>query len=227
MNSQRSVDFVDDPHLVNVAVSRAINKFTLVTGEDIFTKNNKSLAALVRYIKYYASDDYIHDSPVISAFDLLYEEYDRSLEKLNARLNPKNPQVKSEKIFALLLEDILLKVEFASLKFHMQIDLIQLVSIKNNFFTERELEFIRQKASCDFVIYYKVGKSPIGVIEVDGGYHEVTKQQERDNLKNSILKKSGIPILRLKTTEGSLEKKIENFLNNCIIKNSTNENEEI
>ncbi|WP_311907138.1 AAA domain-containing protein [Carnobacterium divergens] len=227
MSSQRSVDFVDDPHLVNVAVSRAINKFTLVTGEDIFTKNNKSLAALVRYIKYYASDDYIHDSPVISAFDLLYEEYDRSLEKLNARLNLKNPQVKSEKIFALLLEDILMKVEFISLKFHMQIDLIQLVSIKNNFFTERELEFIRQKASCDFVIYYKVGKSPIGVIEVDGGYHEVTKQQERDNLKNSILKKSGIPILRLKTTEGSLEKKIENFLNNCIIKSSINGNEEI
>ena len=70
-SNQASIDFVDNPHLVNVAVSRAINKFTLVTGNQVFTKNNKSLAALVRYIKYYASDQYIYDSPVISAFDLL------------------------------------------------------------------------------------------------------------------------------------------------------------
>lgn len=222
-DGQQSIDFVDKPHLVNVAVSRAINKFTLVTGNEVFTKNNQSLAALIRYIKYYASSNYIHDSPVISAFDLLYKDYDRSLEKLNARLNPNNPQVKSEKIVALLLEDILIKVEFASLKFHMQIDLIQLVSIRNTFFTARELEFMKQKASCDFVIYYKVGKKPIGVIEVDGGYHEDVIQQERDNLKNSILKKSKLPLLRLKTIESDIEKKIEIFLDECIIKSETNE----
>lgn len=52
-SSQRSLDFVDDSQLINVAVSRAINKFTLVTGDDVFTKNNKSLAALIRYIRYY------------------------------------------------------------------------------------------------------------------------------------------------------------------------------
>lgn len=217
-----SVEFVDNPHLVNVAVSRAINKFTLVTGEEVFTKNNKSLAALIRYIKYYAANEQIYSSPVISAFDLLYEEYDRSLEKLNTRLDPMNKQVKSEKIFALVLEDILMKEPFNSLKYHMQIDLIQLASIKNNSFTERELEFMRQKASCDFVIYYKVGKNPIGVIEVDGSYHdEVETQQERDQLKDSILEKSQIPLLRVKTREGDIEKKTKVFLNECIIKSGT------
>lgn len=222
-----SVEFVDNPHLVNVAVSRAINKFTLVTGDDVFTKNNKSLAALIRYIKYYAANEQIYSSPVISAFDLLYEEYDRSLEKLNTRLDPMNKQVKSEKIFALVLEDILMKEPFNSLKYHMQIDLIQLASIKNNSFTERELEFMRQKASCDFVIYYKIGKNPIGVIEVDGSYHdEVETQQERDQLKDSILEKSQIPLLRVKTREGDIEKKTKVFLNECIIKSGTKEDSE-
>lgn len=220
-SSQDSIDFVDDSHLVNVAVSRAINKFTLVTGNEVFTRNNQSLAALVRYIKYYASDEYVHDSPVISAFDLLYKEYDRSLEKLNTRLNLKDSHFKSEQIMASLLRDILMTAEFTSMTFHMQIDLIQLVSIKNNSFTDREIEFMKQKASCDFVIYYKVGKNPIGVIEVDGGSHDEKVQQERDALKNIILEKTNIPLLRLKTTEGNIERKTKAFLNECIIKNST------
>lgn len=222
-NNQNSINFVDDPHLVNVAVSRAINKFTLVTGDDVFTRNNRSLAALVRYIKYYAPDDHVHDSPVISAFDLLYNEYDRSLEKLNDRLNLKDSYFKSERIMAAVLKDILKKEEFMSLKFHMQIDLIQLVSVKNNLFNERELEFMKQKASCDFVIYYKVGKNPIGVIEIDGSSHENRVQQERDVLKNAILQKTDIPLLRLKTVEGNIEKKTLSFLNECIIKSHVKE----
>lgn len=222
-NNQNSINFVDDPHLVNVAVSRAINKFTLVTGDDVFTRNNRSLAALVRYIKYYAPDDHVHDSPVISAFDLLYNEYDRSLEKLNDRLNLKDSYFKSERIMAAVLKDILKKEEFMSLKFHMQIDLIQLVSVKNNLFNERELEFMKQKASCDFVIYYKVGKNPIGVIEIDGSSHDNGVQQERDALKNAILQKTDIPLLRLKTIEGNIEKKTLSFLNECIIKSHVKE----
>lgn len=43
----------------------------------------------------------------------------------------------------------------------------------------------------------KVGKKPVGVIEVDSGFHETPEQAERDALKNAILAKSGIPILRL------------------------------
>lgn len=233
VSSQKAINFVDEPHLVNVAVSRAINKFTLVTGNDIFTKNNQSIAALIRYIKYYATNEYIYDSPVISAFDLLYEEYDQSLEKLDKRLNlldrllPKNQRSEAEKIFFLVLKDILEKDEYKSLKFHEQNNLIQLVSLKNNSFSSRELEFMYQKARCDFTIYYKVGKNPVGVIEVDGGYHESSEQQERDALKDSVLAKAKVPLLRLKTTEANIKKKTEKFLEECIIKSGTNKSEKI
>ena len=225
IKNQKFIEFVEDPHLVNVAVSRAINKFTLVTGNEVFTSNNSSLAALIRYMKYYASDEYFYESPVISAFDLLYNEYDRSLEKLNNRLNLKDSNFKSEQIMAAILRDLLKESEFTSLIPHRQINLSQLVSIKNNTFTEREIEFMNQKASCDFVLYYKVGKYPIGVIEVDGGKHDNQVQRERDTLKNNILEKAGISLLRLKTTEGNIERKTRIFLNECMVNSSVQNNE--
>lgn len=210
-----SRQFVDQSPLVNVAVSRAIKRFTLVTGDSVFD-DESNIAALIRYIKYYAESDLIHESPVISAFDLLYDDYDKSLEKLSARLSKSNAEYKSERIVDILLKDLLAQEEYQSLEHHKQIYLTQLVSIENNSFTQRELEFINQKSSCDFVLYYKVGKTPLCVIEVDGGSHEKEVQKERDSQKNSILEKSGIPLLRLKTIEGNIELKLHKFIDTCL-----------
>lgn len=214
--SQKQLMFVDDPHLVNVAVSRAKEKFTLVTGNNVFTKNNQSIAALVRYIQYYADQEQLHDSPVISAFDLLYDEYDKSLENLKTRLNPKDSKFKSEQIATQLLREILAQERFQSIKFHMQVKLIQLVMMQKEHFSKREQQFIQNGASCDFVLYYKVGKTPLGVIEVDGGYHETLQQTERDYVKNSILEKTEIPLLRLKTIDSRIKFKITEFLKSAI-----------
>jgi len=198
--------------MVNVAVSRARNRFTLVTGDDVFTANNGHIAALVRYIEYYAEQGQLHRAPVISAFDLLYKEFDQSLERLNARLRPKDSSFKSEQIVAQLLRETLAQDACRSMMFHTQIELIQLVSIANEILTARELAFMKNKASCDFVLYFKVGKKPLGVIEVDGGSHDEPGQAERDALKNSILQKSDIPLLRLRTIESHIEERLAAFL---------------
>ncbi len=211
-SSQRGLTFVDDPHLVNVAVSRARNKFTLVTGDDVFAANNGHIAALVRYIEYYADEKQIHRAPVVSAFDLLYTEYDQSLERLNARLRPSDSRYKSEQIVAQRLRDALSREAYRAMTFHSQIALIQLVSSANEALTSWERDFMRNRASCDFVLYFKVGKTPLGVIEVDGGYHGTARQAERDALKDSILRKSEIPLLRLQTVESHIEEKIAEFL---------------
>ncbi|ELO0596413.1 DUF2726 domain-containing protein [Salmonella enterica] len=208
----RNIAFVDDPNLVNVAVSRARNKFTLVTGDDVFEKHGRHIAALIRYIKYYANEKEIFKSPVISAFDLLYSEFDKSLERLNSRLNPEDSRFKSEQIAANLLRDILSQDKYRSMMFHSQIALNQLVSVEQGDFSLRELSFMRNRASCDFVIYYKVGKNPLGVIEVDGGYHLKSAQTERDELKNGILKKCNLPLLRLRTIDSNIEGKLDVFL---------------
>ena len=215
VSSMKQLNFVDNAELINVAVSRAKSKFILVTGQDVFAKNNKHIAALIRYIEYYAEEEEIYKSPVISAFDLLYSEYDKSLERLAKKLNANDSRFKSEQIVAVILRDILKKKEFSVLIFHMQIYLKQLVSNDNNF-SERERKYIENRASCDFVIYYRVGKKPLAVIEVDGGWHDKPEQMERDNLKNNILKKAGIPLLRVRTTDSDIRGKIEAFIKETV-----------
>ncbi len=211
-SSLRRLNFVDDARMVNVAVSRAKNGFTLVTGDDVFASSNGHIAALIRYMEYYAEDGQVHRAPVISAFDLLYREYDRSLERLNRRLRPSDSVYKSEQIVAQILRETLARESLAGITFHREVELLQLASIASQAFTPRELSFMRNEASCDFVLYFKVGKKPLGVIEVDGGSHEEAEQAERDAVKNSILQKCDIPLLRLKTIESSIEEKVAVFL---------------
>jgi RecA/RadA recombinase len=206
------LNFVDDPRMVNVAVSRAKSRFTLVTGDEVFTANNGHIAALIRYIEYYAQDEQIVHAPVVSAFDHLYKEYDQSLELLNARLRPGDSRYKSEQIVAQVLREALSDASYHGLTLHTQIALDQVASPTNPALTERELRFMRNRASCDFVLYFKVGKKPLGVIEVDGGSHDRPEQAARDALKNSILAKCDLPILRLRTVESGIEEKVAGFL---------------
>lgn len=209
--AQRRLDFVDDPRMINVAVSRAKHRFTLVTGDEVFTKNNGHIAALIRYISYYTQDEQIVRAPVVSAFDLLYREYDQSLERLNSRLRPEDSRYKSEQIVAQLLREALLAPAYQALTYHTQIQLDKLASTSNPEWTQTQRAFMR-RASCDFVIYFKVGKTPIGVIEVDGGYHDHPMQAARDAMKNEILAASGLPLLRLRTVESDIERRVGEFL---------------
>ncbi|EPH0091437.1 AAA domain-containing protein [Pluralibacter gergoviae] len=208
----RALDFVDDPHLINVAVSRAQKQFTLLTGDGVFSGNNKHVAALVRYMTYYASTTQVHHSPVISAFDLLYEEYDRRLESLRARLDPADSRHRSEQIAMRLIRDVLSQTAYAGVVVHQQILLRQLVTDVDNRFDTRQRELMAQGSSCDFVFYFRVGKQPFAVIEVDGGSHDAPEQQERDARKDEILAACALPLLRLRTIDSKIEEKIGAFL---------------
>lgn len=211
-HNQQRLDFVDDARMINVAVSRAKKRFTLVTGDDVFAANNSHVAALMRYVEYYAQDAQIVRGAVVSAFDLLYKEYDESLERLYARLRPGDSRYRSEQIVAQLLRDALADASRQALTFHAQVPLDQVASTTNPALTQQELTFMRNRASCDFVVYFKVGKTPVGVIEVDGGFHDMQEQAARDALKNSILEKSDLRILRLRTVDSHIEEKIGSFL---------------
>jgi len=208
---RKRLDFVDDPRMINVAVSRAKHRFTLVTGDEVFTGNNGHIAALMRYVTYYAQDEQVVRPSVVSAFDLLYREYDQSLARLNARLRPEDSRYRSEQIVAQLLREALSDPSCQALMYHDQVKLDQVASPSNPDLTQPERTFMK-RASCDFVIYFKVGKTPVGVIEVDGGTHDRPDQAARDALKNGILAKSGIPILRLRTVESRIAERIGDFI---------------
>lgn len=215
--SQRRLNFVDNAALVNVAVSRAQDKFILVTGQEVFKNNDKHIAALIRYIKYYAREESVIHSSVISAFDLLYSEYDAALERLAAKLNSKDSKFKSEQIVSQLLREILSSERFSALMFHRQIYLKQLIAGDANSYNDQEKQYMKNRASCDFVLYYRIGKTPFMVIEVDGGYHDMPAQKIRDELKNNILKKAEIPLLRLRTTDSEIKRKIVEFIEKQLV----------
>lgn len=65
-----------------------------------------------------------------------------------------------------------------------------------------------------FVIFNKLDKMPVLVVEVDGYAYHVNnpKQAARDKMKDAILEKYGIPILRLRTNESGEEARLNRKL---------------
>ena len=216
---KRGVDFVDDSCMINVAVSRAINQFAIVTDNKLFNEEGKEIKSLLKYIKYNELDSEIVNSQIVSVFDLLYKDYSKKLEKLNRNLLNKS-KFKSENIMDTILSIEFEKNEYIDYEYRREI-LIRncLKEIKN--MNEQEKKYINNGARFDFVIYDKMNKKPILFIEVDGfEYHKNNpKQLEKDKLKDNIAEKKGIPILRFETGgESYNEEKIIAKIKKVIIK---------
>ena len=204
-------DFVDDPSLVNVAVSRAVKRLILVvTGNEQTKRGN--ITDLVEYIQYNNFD--VRESKIRSVFDYLYTQYSNELKE---KLKDSRDDIEhnSEKLLDLLLTDILSREEFQSYTYKHQYSLRDLIPDSEDL-PEDELRYARnENTHVDFLLYSKISKKPLLAIEVDGyKFHkEGTKQHERDKLKNSIFEKIGLPYLRLGTQESGEEERIISALN--------------
>jgi len=66
----------------------------------------------------------------------------------------------------------------------------------------------------DFLIYNKVSKQPVLVIETDGCAHhrDGSPQEKRDDMKNNILRLYGIHSERLRTNGSNEKERIETKL---------------
>lgn len=203
--------FVDDPHLVNVAVSRAAKKFVLVTNHDLLSKS-RHLRDLIGYIQYHNPDQSVVDSRVVPVFDLLYRDYSERLKPLAARLKGalKYP---SEDIIWTVLHDILSEPAYSDLDAVSQVLLHSLITDPSGLSPE-QLKYVSNRASVDFVVCNRITNELVQVIEVDGfAYHENNPAQlARDALKNAICETCRIPLLRLPTTGSGEEGRIRQAL---------------
>jgi hypothetical protein len=202
---------VDDPHLVNVAVSRAIDHFVLVTNHQKLPRS-RHLRDLIGYIEYRYPDEQPQASRVVSVFDLLYREYDEALRPLAERLSAGTGSP-AERIVKLVLDDILAEPEHGHLRVEPQIMLLNLVPTPDTLRADQRA-FVKHRSSIDFVIYNRITKRPVLAIEVDGfSFHENRPDQlKRDALKDSILEQFGIPLLRLPTTGSDEQRRIRTAL---------------
>ena len=198
-------DFASDPNRLNVAVSRAIDQFIVVTDGN---NNDESspIYDLIGYIQYHNHE--IINSEILSVFDYLYHHYADVRESVMRKYG-KISEIDSENLMYSVIQDVLSQNEYSKygvvVHFPLRMVLNDLTKLN-----QRELSFATNHLThVDFLIYSKLSQLPVLVIEVDGfSYHNNEKQRERDQVKNDILEKYNIPILRLNTVGSGEQQKL-------------------
>ena len=195
-------DFVDNANMINVAVSRAVTNFFLVYSNEK-PKSSSNILDLVNYIKYNNFD--VISSKVRSIFDLLYKQYAEEKMKYLGK-NKAISVYDSENLAYACINEVLHENNISSIDFVHAMPLKNFIKTDEDF-TDEELIFIERNSHVDFLFYNTMNKIPYLAVEIDG--HEFHKnnsdQLYRDSVKDCILEKAGIKLLRLPST-GSNEK---------------------
>ena len=203
--------FTDDPNLLNVAVSRAKRQFTLVTSSNE-QPDSRNIADLLAYIDYNGGK--ITESAIHSVFDLLYETYAEARREFLKR-HRRISEFDSENLTYALLERVLeADPAFRHLGVLCHQPLRQLIR-DWTILDDEERHYASNGAThLDFLIYNRVSKRPVLAIETDGyQFHKQgTRQSERDRMKDRILDRYALPLLRLSTTGTDEEAKIHTQL---------------
>ena len=202
--------FVDDPRMLNVAVSRAVKSLTVVTSQD--PQNDRTnYGDLARYIEY--NNCAVIESTVYSVFDLLYQGYAeqrRSFLKKHKRVS----EYDSENLLYAVIQEILQKAEFSFVGCAAHVSLVNLVK-DYSILTEEETTYARNPLThVDFLLFRRMDKSPLLAIEVDGvAFHAAgSLQASRDEKKNRIFERCRMPLLRLRTDGSGEKERIEQAL---------------
>lgn len=203
-------EFSDDPTLINVAVSRAKKKLILVAG-GYEQPVGSNVGDLIGYMRYNNCEE--STSAISSVFDYLYREYAAARREYLKR-HKKISQYDSENLMYATIEDVLKECDDVNLGIvcHQQLNLLFLDTTR---LTAEESRFVNTGLShLDFLIYNQVSKMPLLAVEVDGfSYHQANeKQQRRDALKNSILAKYNLPLLRFATNGSNEAEKLQRKL---------------
>jgi superfamily I DNA and/or RNA helicase len=198
-------DFTDNPNMLNVAVSRAKNRLRLIVSDNE-NNENTNIGDLVKYIQY--NNFEIINGDIYSVFDLLYSYYTEQRKKYLQK-HKRISEYDSENLMYGLIKDVLNKDCFKKLDVIVHQPLNMLIHDPKKL-SEVECNYAMNCAThLDFLVFNKLDKLPVLAVEVDGyQFHkEGTIQANRDKMKNEILKKYSIPLLRF-GTNGSQEKEI-------------------
>lgn len=196
--SNASNRFIDNPNLVNVAVSRAKDFFCLIAAPKVVEAVG-NIADLKRYIEYHGGET--RQSDVCSAFDLVYPcmKEERKAYLLDHGFDEHDEY--SEARTCELIDEALESMNATS-----QIGYIRNYPLKQIFthlelFDAEELRFISTTAHADFIFYRTIDKSFVLEFEINGSQHDRKEQIRRDKTKSGILRKAHIPQVVIRTNE--------------------------
>ncbi len=198
--------FNDRPNLLNVAVSRAVHSLTVVMSSDP-RNDHTNYGDLARYIRY--NNFSVVPTRVNSVFDLLYQGYAEQ-RQLYLKRHHRVSEELSENLLYALLEDILQQPDYTMVRCAVHVELATLIH-DFSLLTEEERRYgCNPWTHVDFLLFHKMDKQPLLAIEVDGTSNHApgSRQAERDLLKDSILQKCGLSLLRLPTYGSGEREKI-------------------
>ncbi len=202
-----SNDFINDAKILNVAISRAKSTLQLVTSEQIAHSPHTIIGDFIKYIRYENFE--VAQSKVKSIFDLLYKA-NRQARLAYLKDKRKISQFDSENLAFHTIQECL--------KPHPMLDILTHIPLyrilNDSALLSKEEQIYAFNPHIDFLIYNTMDKCPVGCIEVDGfAFHNATtKQAQNDRLKDSILAKYDLPLLRLSTIGSNEQLQIQAFL---------------
>ncbi len=204
-------EFTDNPNRLNVAVSRAIEQLILVVNGNDSDKDS-NISDLIRYIEY--NNFSVVQSDLCSIFDCLYKGFEEKRAQIISK-GGKVSEYDSENLMYSLIKDVLSHDNFSKYGILSHFSIRNLIRDFSKL-DEQERKYANNPLThLDFLIYNKLGKSPILAIEVDGFAHHKkgTRQAERDEMKDKILEKYDLPLLRFATNGSNEKQKLVSKLN--------------
>lgn len=187
--------------LINVAVSRAKDKFVLVTDKEFFVNNDKNIKNLIEYIEAYGK---IIPDKTVCIFDYLYKQMKTYTVIDNC-----------DNIFEKTVKDCIDKYieKYNEYSLICKLPLVNVVTDKKILDANKDIKtFILNNAHLDFTIYDNRINKPVMVIELDGEHHDEEVQKERDRKKNKALKYMNINLWRLNSKDAITYEEFKNYL---------------
>lgn len=202
-------DFLNNANLINVAVSRAIERIVVITTPKIAAGQN-NVASLCQYISYRGGK--IEHSRVSSSYDLIYPQ----MEKARIAYLISHGYAPDETYSEIQTEEYINEA-LTNSNLHGQINFLRnypllLFLTDMSILDDAEKQFIRNEAHSDFLFYRVSDRTVLFGIEVNGNQHDEPLQRARDELKKSIFTKFGLGLETIRTNETDVKDKIEKQL---------------
>ena len=208
-------EFYDADSMTNVIVSRAKDRFIVVTTHG-GVRLSRNIRTLLDYIEMYDPSAVVQ-SDIVSIFDVLYNAYSASLERYSRAKWADRRRSPAENVADQCLREILAEPAYS--RFGYQIEVFLKDALPNTRrLSEEQRAFVFTDSALDFGVYSRVTGRLVLAIEVDGWeYHGNNKeQQQRDALKDSIMAAYDVPVLRLPTNGSGEERRIREALDKLL-----------
>ena len=208
-------DFYDSDALTNVIVSRAKDRFIVVTAHG-GVRLSRNIRTLLEYIEMYDPSSVIQ-SDIVSIFDVLYSAYSASLERYSRAKWSNWKRTPAENVADLCLREVLADPKYSSFGYYTEVPLRDALPNTRRL-SEEQRAFVFTDSALDFGVFSRVTGRVVLAIEVDGWeYHGNNKEQlQRDARKDSIMAAYGVPVLRLATNESGEERRIREALDKLL-----------